>query len=203
MVEMVGQYDTGIVLPLPAAMPTDSALVLQALQFAALKHRDQRRKDKAESPYVNHLIAVANLLANPGAVTDPITLMGGVLHDTLEDTATTPAELEAAFGLAVCQVVQEVTDDKSLSREDRKRLQIEHAPHLSHSARQIKLADKISNVQDVIACPPKDWSLERRQDYLAWSEKVVAGCRGTNPALEALYDQALALGWQTLGQPNP
>jgi guanosine-3',5'-bis(diphosphate) 3'-pyrophosphohydrolase len=193
-----------MLLPLPAAtMPTNSttALVLQALQFAAHKHRDQRRKDEAQSPYVNHLITVANLLANPGTVTDPITLMGGILHDTLEDTQTTPEELDAAFGPAVRQVVQEVTDDKRLPKAERKRLQIEHAPHLSHHARQIKLADKISNVQDVIASPPKDWPLERRQEYLAWTEQVVAGCRGVNPALEALYDQALAEGWQSLGHP--
>ncbi|QQE65380.1 phosphohydrolase [Leptolyngbya sp. BL0902] len=183
-------------------MSTDSttALVLQALQFAALKHRDQRRKDEAQSPYVNHLITVANLLANVGGVTDPVTLMGGVLHDTLEDTATTPAELEAAFGLAVCQVVQEVTDDKSLPKAERKRLQIEHAPHRSHHARQIKLADKISNVQDIAVSPPATWPLERRQEYLAWTEQVVAGCRGVNPALEALYDQTLAQGWQALGR---
>jgi (p)ppGpp synthase/HD superfamily hydrolase len=187
------------------AMSTDSttAPVLQALQFAALKHRDQRRKDEAASPYVNHLITVAHLLATVGGVTDPVTLMGGILHDTLEDTATTPAELEAAFGSEVCQVVQEVTDDKNLPRSERKRLQIQHAPHCSHQARQIKLADKIANVQDIIANPPKAWSLDRRQEYLAWTAQVVAGCRGTNPALEALYDQTLAQGWQALGHPNP
>lgn len=178
-----------------------AALILQALQFAALKHRDQRRKDEAASPYVNHLITVAHLLANVGAVTDPVTLMGGILHDTLEDTQTTPDELEMAFGLAVCQVVQEVTDDKRLPKAERKRLQIAHAPHLSLQARHIKLADKISNVQDMVASPPKDWPLARRQDYLAWTEQVVAGCRGVNPALEALYDQVLATGWQTLGKP--
>ena len=178
-----------------------AALVLQALQFAALKHRDQRRKDEMASPYVNHLIAVANLLANVGDVTDPVTLMGGILHDTLEDTQTTPDELDATFGLAVRQVVQEVTDDKSLPKVERKRLQIEHAPHLSIHARQIKLADKISNVQDIIISPPKNWPLDRRQEYLAWTEQVVAGCRGANPALEALYDQILATGWQTLGKP--
>ncbi|MFH7244158.1 MAG: HD domain-containing protein [Spirulina sp.] len=182
---------------------TTTALVLQALQFAALKHRDQRRKDAAASPYVNHLITVANLLANTGAVTDAVTLMGGILHDTIEDTETTPDELEAAFGPRVRQVVQEVTDDKRLPKADRKRIQIEKAPHLSIHARQIKLADKISNVQDITHSPPAAWSLERCQAYLAWTEQVVAGCRGANPALEALYDQALAAGWQALGKPTP
>lgn len=188
-----------------AAMSTDAttALVLHALQFAAHKHRDQRRKDEAKSPYINHLITVANLLANPGSVTDPITLMGGILHDTLEDTQTTPEELEAVFGPVVCQVVQEVTDDQSLPKAERKRLQIEHAPHRSHHARQIKLADKISNVQDIIASPPADWSLDRRREYVAWTAQVIAGCRGVNPGLEALYDQTLAQGWQSLGQPTP
>lgn len=180
-----------------------TTLILQALEFAALKHRDQRRKDAVASPYINHLITVATLLADPGAVTDPITLLGGVLHDTLEDTDTTPAEIEAVFGLAVRQVVQEVTDDKRIPKADRKRIQIEKAPHISLQARQIKLADKIANVQDIIASPPATWPLDRRQEYLAWTEKVVAGCRGTNSALEALYDQALAKGWQVLGKPTP
>lgn len=182
---------------------TTTTLVLEALQFAALKHRNQRRKDAAASPYVNHLITVAHLLAGPGAITDPVTLMGGVLHDTLEDTETTPTELETEFGPVVCQVVQEVTDDKSLPKAQRKQLQVEHAPHLSRHARQIKLADKISNVQDMITSPPQDWPLERRQEYLAWTERVIAGCRGINPGLEALYDQTLAEGWQALGHPTP
>lgn len=167
--------------------------ILEALLFAARKHRDQRRKDADASPYINHPIEVAELLARTG-VDDLVILKGAVLHDTVEDTETTADEVEGAFGADVRSVVLEVTDDKRLPKAERKRLQIEHAPHLSARARQIKIADKISNVRAMATEPPKDWSLERRSEYLDWSERVVRGCRGVNPALEAIYDDALAEG---------
>jgi guanosine-3',5'-bis(diphosphate) 3'-pyrophosphohydrolase len=175
------------------------AAVLKALHFAAAKHRDQRRKDVEASPYINHPIEVAELLARVGQVTDPILLQSAVLHDTLEDTKTTPEELEAAFGPEVRRVVEEVTDDKRLPKQERKRLQVEHAPHLSPRARQIKLADKISNVLGVTLTPPADWPLERRLEYLDWTERVVNGCRGANAALEEFYDHVLEEGRRALG----
>jgi len=174
------------------------AALLKALHFAANKHRDQRRKDVEASPYINHPIEVAEVLARVGGVTDLVTLQGAVLHDTLEDTKTTPEELEAAFGAEVRRVVEEVTDDKRLPKAERKRLQIEHAPHLSARAKQIKLADKISNVRGVTQAPPADWPLARRQEYLNWTEQVVAGCRGCNAALEDFYDRVLAEGQRVL-----
>ncbi len=180
--------------------PNTAAAILKALHFAANKHRDQRRKDVEASPYINHPIEVAELLAREGGVTDPVTLQAGILHDTIEDTDTTPEELERAFGADVRRVVEEVTDDKSLAKADRKRLQIEHAPHLSDHARQVKIADKISNVVGVTVAPPADWSLQRRQEYLDWTEQVVAGCRGANPALEKFYDQILNEGHRVLAE---
>jgi guanosine-3',5'-bis(diphosphate) 3'-pyrophosphohydrolase len=93
----------------------------------------------------------------------------------------------------------EVTDDKSLPKEKRKRLQIENAAHKSYGAKLIKLADKACNVRNLVTMPPKDWSLERRQEYLLWTEKVVAGLRGTNAALEEYYDHELASGKMLLG----
>ena len=174
--------------------------ILKALHFAATKHRDQRRKDIEASPYINHPIEVAEILARVGGVTDPIILQGAILHDTVEDTQTTPQVLEEVFGSDVRRVVEEVTDDKSLPKPERKRLQIEHAPHLSERARQIKLADKISNVLGVTQAPPADWPLERRLEYLDWTERVVAGCRGCNSALESFYDHALAEGRRSLAE---
>lgn len=126
--------------------PNKLAAILKALHFAADKHRDQRRKDVEASPYINHPIEVAELLARVGGVTDLITLQSAILHDTIEDTKTKPEELEAAFGPEVRKVVEEVTDDKQLPKEKRKQLQIEHASHLSERAKQIKIGDKISNV---------------------------------------------------------
>ena len=174
------------------------AQLLKALHFAADKHRDQRRKDVEASPYINHPIEVAELLARIGGVTDLITLQGAILHDTIEDTDTSPEELEREFGPEVRRVVEEVTDDKKLPKADRKRLQIEHAPHLSERARQVKLADKISNVRSVTETPPAKWPLARRQEYLDWTEQVVAGLRGCNPALETLYSELLETGRRVL-----
>jgi guanosine-3',5'-bis(diphosphate) 3'-pyrophosphohydrolase len=166
-------------------------VLLAAIQFSATKHRDQRRKGADASPYINHPIEVAALLANVAGVQDDAILTAAVLHDTVEDTCTTPTEIESMFGTAVRSLVLEVTDDKSQPKPERKRLQIEHAPHLSPAAKHIKIADKISNVQGVTDCPPIDWPLARRREYLDWAERVVAGCRGVNSALESRFDDTL------------
>jgi len=179
--------------------PQTIVALFRALHFAAGKHRDQRRKGAEASPYINHPIEVAELLARVGGITDIVTLQAAILHDTLEDTQTTPQELEAAFGPEVRRLVEEITDDKQLLKAERKRLQIEHAPHLSARAKVVKLADKISNVRSIIQTPPTEWSLERKREYLDWSARVVAGCRGCNPALERAYDDILAEGKQILG----
>lgn len=174
------------------------AAILATLRFAARKHRDQRRKDVESSPYINHAIAVAETLSSIGGVSDLATLQAAVLHDTVEDTETTFEELEAVFGKEIRDLVSEVSDDKSLAKETRKRLQVEHASHLSRKAKLIKLADKICNVRDVATSPPASWPLERRAEYLDWSERVVNGCRGVNPALERHYDELLAEGRRQL-----
>jgi guanosine-3',5'-bis(diphosphate) 3'-pyrophosphohydrolase len=162
--------------------------LIDAVAFAAHKHRDQRRKDVAASPYINHPIALAQVLANEGDVTDLVALCAAVLHDTVEDTDTTETELIERFGPEIARTVMEVTDDKSLGKAERKALQIEHAPHMSHAAQQVKLADKISNLRDILASPPADWSGERKQAYFDWAADVVAGLRGVHPGLEAVFD---------------
>ena len=172
--------------------------LLKAVAFSANRHRDQRRKGADASPYINHPIDVADILTNVGGVKDLAILMAAILHDTIEDTRTSPEELEATFGREVRLLVEEVSDDKSLPRESRKRLQIEHAPLLSVAAKLIKLADKISNVRDVTQNPPTGWPLERRRDYLDWAERVVAGCRGLNEFLDRHFDQVMREGREVL-----
>ena len=167
-------------------------MLFSALAFAAEKHRDQKRKGEEASPYINHPIEVARILAAEGGVTDPIVLAAAILHDTVEDTCTSHAELCAQFGQDIADVVAEVTDDKTLPKSERKRLQIEHAPRLSDRAKRVKLADKIANIRDVAARPPQWWPLERRQQYFDWAKEVVDGLRGVDPALEAAFDQAFA-----------
>ncbi len=165
------------------------SLLLKALKFAADKHQHQRRKNKAASPYINHLIEVAGLLWETGNVRDLDTIAAGILHDTIEDTDTSPTELETEFGSKIRRIVEEVTDDKRLSKEVRKQLQIDHAGESSWEARQVKLADKICNVHDLIDAPPADWSLQRRLDYVDWAEHVIQGLRGTNALLEQRFDE--------------
>lgn len=172
--------------------------LIRVIYFSAFKHRDQRRKDGPLSPYINHPLEVARLLWEVGGVRDDATLTAAILHDTIEDTNTTPEEIQHVFGDEVLGLVLEVTDDKSLPRMRRKRLQIEHAPHISFKAKLIKLADKISNLRDLIYSPPRRWSFARKQQYLLWTEKVVAGLRGCNPALEQCYDELLIEGKRIL-----
>jgi (p)ppGpp synthase/HD superfamily hydrolase len=167
------------------------SLFLSAVKFSAHKHRNQRRKGTEASPYINHPITVAEMLWSVGKVRDMNTLVAAILHDTIEDTDTKPEEIETLFGSAVLSLVQECTDDKSLPKAERKRLQILNAPHKSTAAKQIKLADKTSNVRDITNSPPADWSLQRRFEYLDWAENVVLGLRGANAELEKHFDETI------------
>ena len=174
----------------------DLALLLRALSFAAHKHRDQRRKDAEASPYINHPIALAEVLAREGGVADIEVLATALLHDTIEDTATTGEELREQFGGRIAAMVEEVTDDKALAKPERKRLQIEHAAALSHGAKLVKLADKICNLRDVAERPPAKWDLARRRDYFDWAKRVIDRLRGAPEEsmrkLEAAFDAACA-----------
>ncbi len=169
-------------------MDQDISRILKAARFAAEKHKNQRRKGAETSPYINHSLKVAEILCLIGEVRDPDCIVAALLHDTVEDTATTFTELEENFGTNVSNFVKEVTDDKTLQKQQRKDLQVAHAPHLSPGAKQIKLADKIANIFDVGFDPAPDWSIERRREYLEHATSVVERLRGCNPKLEAEFD---------------
>lgn len=170
----------------------DLALIFKALEFASIKHRDQRRKDVDASPYINHPIALAKVLTVEGVITDVNTICGAILHDTIEDTETTAEELTVKFGEAIAKIVDEVTDDKNLDKDVRKRLQIEHAPHASHQAKLVKLADKICNLRDIVNTPPADWSLQRKQEYFDWAKQVVDQVRDASPKLATVFNDIYA-----------
>ena len=170
----------------------DLKRLLKALAFAAHKHRDQRRKDVESSPYINHPIALANILCNEGHVTDTNVICAALLHDTVEDTDTTPEELQREFGGEIRAIVMDVTDDKTLEKAERKQRQIEHAAHISEQGKLVKLADKISNLRDVASNPPTDWDLRRRQGYFEWAKAVIDRLRGVHGPMEAIFDEAYA-----------
>jgi guanosine-3',5'-bis(diphosphate) 3'-pyrophosphohydrolase len=119
-------------------------------------------------------------------------IMAAILHDTVEDTATTLAEIAAAFGERVAGLVAEVTHDKALPEQTRKALQVAHAAHASRGARIIKLADKTSNLRALASSPPRGWNDQRRKDYVTWAKQVVDVCRDANPWLAGQFDQAAA-----------
>ena len=168
----------------------DLARLLDATDFAAERHRNQRRKDHEASPYINHPLALARHLAVVGGIEDAEVLMAALLHDTIEDTETTAEDLQSRFGQRVAGIVAEVTDDKSLPKPRRKELQVEHAPHKSREAALVKLADKTCNLRDIGSSPPADWSLERKREYFDWARRVVDGLPKVHDRLFAAFDEA-------------
>ena len=173
-------------------MNPELTMIFKALDFAACKHRDQRRKDHHSTPYINHPIAVARILVEEGNVTDEVTLAAAILHDTIEDTETSFAELVDGFGLEIADVVQEVTDDKSLEKAERKSQQVEKAPRLSERAKLVKLADKTCNLRDIVSAPPKGWGEERKSQYFQWADDVVMAMGVVNSPMFAVFKKARA-----------
>ena len=176
--------------------------VVDALKMATEAHRHQRRKDVDATPYINHPIALLHILSHEAGVTDRDVLCAALLHDYLEDCCGQAGEpsveqgreiLRQRFGSQVLAYVDAVTDDKSLPKPERKRLQVEHAAHAPEGARLVKLADKVANLRDIEAKPPADWSFDRRQEYFDWAKQVIDQVRGTHPGLEGLFDAAYAM----------
>jgi len=170
-------------------MTNDVRSILDAALFAAEKHAKQRRKGAAGEPYINHLIEVAQLISSVLTEPDPNLIIAALLHDTIEDVGVTKDDIVKRFGSDVADLVAEVTDDKSLPKAERKRLQIENAPKKSVRAQMIKLADKISNLRSMLNSPPADWDAERIKQYFEWAKKVVAGLSSPNLVLLAEFER--------------
>lgn len=178
--------------PSPSSAPSslfDVGLLLNAVHFAAIKHRDQRRKNAVQAPYINHPIGVAAILWGQGGVRDIEVLQAAVLHDTIEDTDATWEELVNVFGESVANIVREVTDDKSKRKDERKRFQVQHVKHVSTKAKLVKLADKLYNTRDLMELPPAAWDVKRIQGYFVWTKTIVDSIRGTNAPLEKELDK--------------
>jgi (p)ppGpp synthase/HD superfamily hydrolase len=173
-------------------------LVSEAAEFAAHRHSGKARKGRGNEPYVNHLAEVANLLAAATEGKDAELVAAGWLHDTIEDAGTTAQELDKAFGQRVADLVAEVTDDISLSKDQRRQKQVLEAPTKSPGAKLVKIADKISNIRARIRPQPSPEEREDLVDYLSFSEKVVAGCRGVNAMLDRTFEETVKLARSSL-----
>ena len=163
--------------------------ILRAAHFAARHHAAQRRKGAAAEPYVNHVLEVADSIARVLTEPDTNLVIAGLLHDVVEDADVTKEELAEQFGSDVANLVMEVTDDKKLKKEERKRLQVVNAPKKSVRAQVIKLADKVSNVRSILASPPAGWDVERKRDYFEWAKQVVDGLTSPNAILKEEFEQ--------------
>jgi GTP diphosphokinase / guanosine-3',5'-bis(diphosphate) 3'-diphosphatase len=166
--------------------------ILNAAVTAARWHAKQRRKGSAGIPYINHLLEVARLVDQATGGEDADLVIAALLHDAIEDQGISRAHISEQFGEEVATLVEEVSDDKSLPQDVRKRLQVERAEKKSPRAKILKLADKISNVTDIGKDPPPDWSVKRQRDYVRWGRDVFAGLRGASPELERRFEDAAA-----------
>ena len=180
----------------------DLPRIVDAITFAAHAHRLQRRKDAEATPYINHPLALLHTLSVEAGINDVDVLRAAILHDYLEDCCGGPGQLtleearallDQRFGIDVRRLMDAVSDDKTLAKDERKRLQIAHAAQLPHGAKLVKLADKIVNLRDIIASPPADWPLARRQAYFDWAGQVISALQGTHAGLEKLATAALAM----------
>ena len=164
-------------------------LLLKAIDFAAIKHKDQRRKDPNKTPYINHPIGVAQIISKEANISDIDILIGAVLHDTVEDTETTLDEIEEVFGSKIRIIVDEVSDDKLKSKEERKQAQIDKSPFVSYEAKIVKLADKLYNLRDLERQTPEGWTEARVQEYFVWASKVCSSIRGVCKPLDKKLDE--------------
>lgn len=181
----------------PSVLPR----VIDAIALAADAHRNQRRKDRDKTPYINHPLALMRILTNEADIIDPDVLCAAALHDYLEDCCGESEQITRAqgrallndrFGPDVLAYVEAVTDDKTLPKAERKRQQVAHAAHAPRGAKLVKLADKVANLRDIRHAPPADWVLDRRQEYFDWAKEVIDQVRGAHPGLEALFDAEYA-----------
>lgn len=170
-----------------------SSRFLEAVGFATLKHAGQKREaaNRCHVPYMVHPIEVAQILAECG-IQDEDILIAAILHDTLEDTDATENDLKFKFGTRVLSIVKENTDDPKLDKAAQKQMQIVNAPNKSYAAKLVKLADKTSNMRDIVRLPPP-WKLHKIIGYVnqarSVAEKLIEN--GGNPReLEALFWRA-------------
>lgn len=180
-------------------MATVLGRIALAYDMAVQAHEGQTRRHGRGAPFINHVADVARRVSE-SLETDEVTLVAAVLHDVVEKTPRTLAEVEAAFGAEVAGVVAEVTDDQSLTKAEQRRQQVEHAPRLSPRAKRIKLADKASKLASIAEAPPGWWRKGKARKEVKQAQEVAGAVRGVDSVLEAAFDREVARAEAALGK---
>ena len=179
-------------------MSAITVTLMRALDFIARKHRDQRRKGVAAEPYINHLAEVALLVADATRGKDHLAVLGALLHDTIEDTATTKEDLTIRVRGEGRRTGDGSHRRQGPAQEKRQQSPVETAPHKSRRAKLIEIADKTSNLRSIIESSPVDWDTTRRREYFEWAAKVVAGAaaptRSWRPVRQVYHQGRRLLG---------
>jgi (p)ppGpp synthase/HD superfamily hydrolase len=123
-------------------------IIHEAINFAARKHAGQMRKG-TDIPYIAHPAEVMQILTENNCSRDVIA--AGILHDTIEDTATKPEEIESLFGEAVARIVAAESENKSLSWRERKQNTVDHLAGASLEEKLVCCADKLANLRSMAA----------------------------------------------------
>jgi guanosine-3',5'-bis(diphosphate) 3'-pyrophosphohydrolase len=170
--------------------------VRRADSYADKAHTGQYRNGKpgaTKVPYIEHPRAVARILHEEAGITDPVTLQAALLHDTMEDTGVTHANLVAEFGHDVADLVAELTNPADFGPGGKTAWQAAHAKKMSARAAQVKTADKTANLRDLVNSPP-DWPTERRRKYFEDARQVVQAIGQPHPVLSKLFESTFLSG---------
>lgn len=162
-------------------------LVVRAAYFAGEKHRLQRRSDIEQTPYINHPLELAHILTEEGDIYCMDTICASLLHDTLEDTETSPEELNKHFGEIITSIVIEVSNDMTLNSQQRREYELRKVASLSNKAKLVKIADKLANIRDVSTMPPAGWTREKKQNYFDFALEIVDQVKDASPRLHQIF----------------
>jgi guanosine-3',5'-bis(diphosphate) 3'-pyrophosphohydrolase len=205
--DVLGQFDAfsgslkqGIVKGLISEK--DAEVVLDAVAFSAEKHKLQVKSNAKKTPYIIHPLEVADHVARIGGVYDKDVLIAALLHDVLDDTATTEKEISNLYGNNVASYVVEMTTTKGISLKEQKKEQIRSAFHQTPSVAIIKLSDKLSNLETLAKNPPSNWSRDRIDQYFQWAQSVIENLPESNLPLKKQVKQVIADYWSKQSLPK-
>lgn len=166
-------------------------LIERARELAARKHAGTHLFDANRTGMFEHVSQVAGLVQELGGSTEMVA--AAWLHDIVEDTDVTLAQVKDGFGAEVATLVDGLTDPEefeAMPLKERKQLQAERVKTLPDNVKRIKLCDQLSNVRRIIEKPPTDWSAEKQWVYVQGAYKIAQQCAGLWPVADDRFQAA-------------